>query len=565
MGMPEIRDQHRFEQILRDRFGEARAHALLDGYRENFITPRDFEIIRSFGMNVVRVPFHYSLLESPAEPGTLRPAAFRWLDRAVQMAQDADMRVLLDLHGAPGGQSTDHTTGRSDRNRLWSSPDCLDRTVWLWEEITAHYRGEPAIAGFDLLNEPFGDYRTPAHLSSLQRLMKRLTRSVHAIDPDRLVFIAGPQQGVEIYGTPDWLTAGPTAFTEHYYPGLHGSAPTLETHARFLSRTLPRKLAHCRRAGLSMLVGEYNVVRRTLAAPVLTRQYVDRFRSYGWGSTLWSYKRLHPEGGPGIDGWSMAWNRDPLPNIDLRTSSYADIQSFFASLSTHPLAINTPLRRAFTNAAPDRIALTEYPPLLRSPPASEPVPPWQSADIGEARAGGQIAPEAASMVIYGGGRDIWGRADQFRFLYQPVDPAGGRLSARVHDLFETHRFAKAGLMLRRDLSPGSPHVLLHVFPDGRLLAGYRDSAGEAMQEHAIEITGLPVYLRLEWNGGRLAMHVSNNGTRWRAAGARSIPWDASSSLYAGPAVCARDENRSLTTARFDEIELLGPAPNGETR
>src|SRR5436190_21279378 len=59
IGAIDARDQAELIQSLTDRFGDGRAQTLLDTYRDGFMQARDMEIIRSFGFNVVRVPFDY--------------------------------------------------------------------------------------------------------------------------------------------------------------------------------------------------------------------------------------------------------------------------------------------------------------------------------------------------------------------------------------------------------------------------------------------------------------------------------------------------------------------------
>jgi endoglucanase len=121
-------DQHSFEANLTTRFGEAEKDRLMELYRANWITPRDFELVRSFDFNVVRLPFNHRLVEDPAAPGTCREAGLAWLDRAIAMAEAAGLHLILDMHGVPGGQSLDHPTGRVGQNRLWSDPDCVRRS-----------------------------------------------------------------------------------------------------------------------------------------------------------------------------------------------------------------------------------------------------------------------------------------------------------------------------------------------------------------------------------------------------------------------------------------------------
>jgi glucan 1,3-beta-glucosidase len=66
----EFPDQHAFETNLVARFGEEEKNRLMQLYRANWITPRDFDVIRSFSFNVVRVPFDHRLVEDEEHPGT---------------------------------------------------------------------------------------------------------------------------------------------------------------------------------------------------------------------------------------------------------------------------------------------------------------------------------------------------------------------------------------------------------------------------------------------------------------------------------------------------------------
>src|SRR6266852_5483087 len=97
------KDHWQMEELLQQRFGAEEKERLLALYRENWIQPRDFDIIKSWGFNVVRLPIYYDLLEDDAAPGRLRPDAFKWLDRAIEMGRQAGIYVIVDMHGAPGG------------------------------------------------------------------------------------------------------------------------------------------------------------------------------------------------------------------------------------------------------------------------------------------------------------------------------------------------------------------------------------------------------------------------------------------------------------------------------
>ena len=552
LGVKGVADQHEFESILASRFGERRKEELMELYRAGYITRRDFNLLRPFGFTCVRLPFHYSLIESDDAPMQLRPDAFRWLDRAVELARDAGLYIILDLHGTAGGQSIDHTTGRRGQNRLWTDVACQDRTVWLWKELAARYRESSTVAGYDLINEPFGDGETAAHLPALSALMDRLYREVRAIDKRHVIFIGGAKQGVDHYGTPAERGWDNVAFTEHYYPGLFGDDPSLETHARFLGQAIPVRAGRFAEMQVPLYVGEFNVATRRLGSPVLMRRYFDTYAQLGWAATMWSYKLLSRNGGTGGDFWGLVANRDPLPPLDPRASSYEDVRAWFAALATMPLVTDGELLRQLTAEKPDDLPLTTFP-LLREAPHLDAVPGWQAADIGGARPGGQRRLGAHAVEIYGAGRDIWRNNDQFRFLSQ-ASAGDVALSARLDRIDDTSRHAKAGLMFRAGTRADAAHAFIHAFPDGRVLAAWRERDGGAMSEREIGRGDFPIHLRIERRGGRLSASFSSDGIAWKPAAfpdGLALP----DRVDAGLAVLAHAENQLLTTAAFADIAL----------
>ena len=170
----DISDQQTLVATLTDRFGAEECQKLMDSYREGYITPRDFELIKSFNFNVVRVPFDSRLLMDSS--GKMRPDPFHWLDRAVDMAEEAGVYVILDMHGVPGGQSTDHCTGQRNQNHLWTNPECQQQYLALWSTIAAHFKGRSAIVGFDLMNEPYGTFKDDMRPNLSELMPARLSR-----------------------------------------------------------------------------------------------------------------------------------------------------------------------------------------------------------------------------------------------------------------------------------------------------------------------------------------------------------------------------------------------------
>jgi hypothetical protein len=92
-------------------------------------------------------------------------------------------------------------------------------------------------------------------------------------------------------------------------------------------------------------------------------------------------------------------------------------------------------------------------------------PPWKAADVGAVETAGTVAVGTNNdWHVSGDGSDIWGSADSFFYVYQPIGDGG--IAAHVDSETDTNAFAKTGVMIRQSLDPGSPEVILDVKPDG---------------------------------------------------------------------------------------------------
>jgi hypothetical protein len=187
---------------------------------------------------------------------------------------------------------------------------------------------------------------------------------------------------------------------------------------------------------------------------------------------------------------------------------------------------------------------------------------WSSASIDGTGVTGaaESATETNGMwTIVGGGSDIWGDADSFRYLYRRVTGSNLQLIARIDDLQNTHPFAKAGLMLRSSLDAGSPTVIVDVTPGGNVEMMARSTAsGEMMFLGGATVT-MPVWLRLSWTADGAAVTqvsaaISTDRVTWTTVGpGAALPLP---DIYlAGVAVTSHDTSRT-TTAHVDGVSLL---------
>lgn len=545
-----VPDQFTLESVLRERFGEAEAERLMDVYRASWITERDFKLIRSFGFNVVRLPMNYRLMEDDARPFVLRKDAWEWIDRAVDAAEKHGMYTILDMHGAQGGQSVYDHTGHSGQNKLWTVPENQKRLAWLWGELAKRYRNRPAVVAYDVFNEPFGG--THAQQKAVFELAYR---EIRKHDRDKLVYAHGHYDGFAHYGDPKangWRNVG---FQMHYYPGLFGNGePTLLTHAKHL-QGLAFVDEEVRKVNVPFLVGEMNVVFKRAGGGAMMRRTYDLHAKYGWATTMWAYKASSRDGGIGEATWGMVTNAKPARLIDFRNASKAEIEAWMRGFATDELVVYEELRDMLTAKNPTLPPLPEVPEPIRAVPHQDSVPDYRVSDVGGALKGGLRSQGDRAFDLYGGGNDIWGGQDQFRFLHRTVE-GDFTLEVTLESLLEVDNYSKAGLMVRASLDPTAAAVLLSSFPSGGLQLAVRDRDGGSMGGRAVGATMPGLRLRLQRIGNLITTSWRSGDGEWRELGKVDLP-NLPRRVEVG-AVALSHDNRQLTRVRYRDLEMRLP-------
>ncbi len=261
-------------------------------FQEAFIRSNDVSRIASWGFNCLRVPFHHRIVEE--RPFRIRREGLHRLDRLIRWARRAGVWVILDLHAAPGAQNHDWHSDSTGEAGLWDRPACRERTVWLWEVLARRYRGETAVAGFDLLNEPI-----PGDPRRLVGFYRRLIDRIRTIDPDRVLFIEGDRWATDLSGlegiSGDGLVLSvhfyePLDFTFHFVPLLR--YPGEEGRNTLLEMRFARYARIAEKAGMPVLLGEFGLNARGghFGETAWLTGVLDACRRYGFHWIHWTYK-----------------------------------------------------------------------------------------------------------------------------------------------------------------------------------------------------------------------------------------------------------------------------------
>ncbi len=171
----------RIEKMIRDLAGAEEAEKFWKEYRDVYVSRDDILRIAAEGFNSVRIPLNYRILEE----------SLSLVDRMIGWCRESGLYVILDLHGAPGGQTgANIDDSENDLPELFTDAANRQRTIDVWRMLAARYREETCIAGYDLLNEPLPDHFSQYnHL--LMPLYRDIIRAVREEDPHHMIILEG--------------------------------------------------------------------------------------------------------------------------------------------------------------------------------------------------------------------------------------------------------------------------------------------------------------------------------------------------------------------------------------
>ena len=182
---------------LTERFGEEKAYELMNTYMDNWITEKDLDEIKEMGFNSVRVPFWFRNFYYDDNGRKILDENGEWdfsrLEWVVEECSERELYAVLDMHGAVGYQSDAPHSGKKGSCGLYDDTEQGERyrelTDELWREIATRFKGNPAVAMYDLLNEPMcevpgGEFDRRKNNSFIYN---RLYDTVRAVDGEHII------------------------------------------------------------------------------------------------------------------------------------------------------------------------------------------------------------------------------------------------------------------------------------------------------------------------------------------------------------------------------------------
>ena len=179
-------------QVIRDLCGSEYARRFWPRWWLNHLGEADIRAMAAWGYNSVRLPLTaWALL--PEEPELrFSEEGFAMLDRVLDWCEKYHIYAVIDLHGAPGGQSgLACDDGLDNIPRMFMEPESRERALALWEEIARRYGDRWIVGGYDLLNEPISIGRWHHLTPELERFYDDAIARIRRHDKNHICFLEG--------------------------------------------------------------------------------------------------------------------------------------------------------------------------------------------------------------------------------------------------------------------------------------------------------------------------------------------------------------------------------------
>ncbi|MFA6379476.1 MAG: cellulase family glycosylhydrolase, partial [Candidatus Omnitrophota bacterium] len=283
---PIVEDDWTMRDILTQRFGEAGCRDLLKVYQEAYIKNFDLDYLKELGVTLVRLPIFYRLLQNEDGTWVLNDQGqidFGKIDYIVDECANRGMYVLLDLHGAPGAQSIEAHTGHANFNKLFENSPTGEmyrqRTEDLWEAIATHYKDNPWVCGYDLLNEPTGATTT----TDLWNMYDRLYDAIRIIDPDHMIVMEAVWDWATLPKPVD-MSWSNVAYQFHYY--LWNFDEDIQAHMAFIDQKVAEAQIQQPLYQVPVMIGEFHGFDQK----AIWEYYLQKFNEQHWSWASWTHK-----------------------------------------------------------------------------------------------------------------------------------------------------------------------------------------------------------------------------------------------------------------------------------
>lgn len=156
-------------------------NTLTKEHLDSFIKESDIQVIKNMGVDHIRVPMDYSIVEN--EDGSVKENGYIYIDNAVNWCKKYGLNMILDLHKAAGYIFDDH----ENCDIFFTDSVLQERFINLWDKLSARYGSYSDMLAFELLNEVVN----PEYKEIWNELAEKTIKTIRKNAPDAWILVGG--------------------------------------------------------------------------------------------------------------------------------------------------------------------------------------------------------------------------------------------------------------------------------------------------------------------------------------------------------------------------------------
>ena len=271
-----------------------------------FIKEEDFKKAASWGIDHIRVPFDYNIIEN--EEGTeYKEEGFARLARAAELARKYGLNIVLDLHKTAGFSFDSYS---ENEHGFFEDEKYQQRFYRLWEQMAKRFGSDSEHIAFELLNEVTDD----KYIEVWNKVIKNCISIIRKYAPDTIILVGSywnnhasavkalesPYDDKVVY---NFHSYDPLEFTHQGAPWVQNedfdvnrriSFEESGVDAAFFEGQFISAIEKAKAEGAELYCGEYGVIDRAAPEDVVKwfRTINGVFEKYGISRSAWTYKEM---------------------------------------------------------------------------------------------------------------------------------------------------------------------------------------------------------------------------------------------------------------------------------
>lgn len=295
---------------------------------DHFIEDKDFEVVRDWGFDHVRIPVDYNLFQN--SDGTFIESGFDRIRRAIDLCRENNLNMVLDLHKTMGFSFDEE----EQESGLFEDEKYQQLFYDLWRELSIRFAKDSDMLAFELLNE----ITLPEYMPKWNEIASGAINIIRGYSKDIKILVGGyynnsPEAIPHIHIPMDenivfnfhcyepvvfthqgayWIPDMPADFRMEYktsigeyreimkgmldyqIPQLAEFGADVKPDPGFFKKRFEEAVATAEKYDAYLYCGEYGVIE--LADLEETEKWYtdihEAFAEYGIGHALWSYREM---------------------------------------------------------------------------------------------------------------------------------------------------------------------------------------------------------------------------------------------------------------------------------